>query len=306
MTEADLAEFTPFPEKFMELQGWSLRMLDPQLDLAPSPLEKVLVIASIARSGSSLLCEDLRLTGGAGVPKEYLNPRTIRSDGSLSELRLHPPRRRTSARIALRFSATTRGHASSPIRLYSARQVTSYLRRCVSLRTTPNGVFSLKVQPEHWQRQPTGTSPLGAALRDIPSSWVFLRRSDRLRQAISWAKADQTAQWVSAQPAAAMRTPSYDEQLITRMLDRIKEEEEHWEEYFQAHRIETLRITYEDYCQDRVAGIMTISAFAGLGVTPSRLSDMPRQADDLNEEWRARYLSSHPTANGVTRRNEPF
>ena len=48
------------------------------------------------------------------------------------------------------------------------------------------------------------------------------------------------------------------------------------EEHFRAQHLRSSPIVYEDHRQDQVARIMMISELAGLGLTSSRLSEMPR------------------------------
>ena len=60
-----------------------MALLDPRngspFDLSPPKEDpRVWVMASVPRSGSTLLCRLLWDTGGVGAPKEYLNPMQLR------------------------------------------------------------------------------------------------------------------------------------------------------------------------------------------------------------------------------------
>ena len=65
-------DLTPAGDAFRSLPGWSISTPDARLDRPERKVEQVLVIATIQRSGSNLLAEDLRLTEQMGVPRQYL------------------------------------------------------------------------------------------------------------------------------------------------------------------------------------------------------------------------------------------
>ena len=130
------------------------------------PTRRSYMVCSVPRCGSSLLCELLCNTGIAGAPTEFFDPEQM---GQFRE----------------RWRAPTQAE---------------YLARLLERKTSPNGVFGIKV---HWGQ-------LGAALGDSDPAEVFpglryvhIHRADELRQAISWVRALQTSQWASTHEARA-------------------------------------------------------------------------------------------------------
>ena len=85
---------------------------DFEYDVAVEPVVSYM-ICSLPRSGSSLLCEALANTLHAGMPAEYFNPGII-------------------ARMERRWNVGS---------------FDDYLRKLLARKTSPNGVFGLKV---HW------------------------------------------------------------------------------------------------------------------------------------------------------------
>ena len=145
--------------------AWAPRstLSGPESDLPPyaGPVSTVL-IAFTPRSGSTLLAHALRGTGLCGVPHEYLN--FVHMD----DFR----------------------HRLGPL------PVTSLLAWLKRHRTTPNGVFGIKASVLHLQEELLvhNISPR-AVFGAVRCVWI--ERADKVRQAVSFARANQTDQWNS-------------------------------------------------------------------------------------------------------------
>jgi LPS sulfotransferase NodH len=220
------------------------------------------MICSVPRSGSSLLCEMLANTLHAGMPAEYFRPDRI-------------------AMFKRRWGVAT---------------FDEYRRALLERKTSPNGVFGLKV---HWaqygptveDRDPTGLFP--------NIRFIYIRRLDRVRQAVSWVRAFQTGSWSTLLGPETPRQPLFDREDIERKLSRLERDEEGWEELFQGHGISPHRMTYEELAASpeaaarEVLSLLDVELPAGFGLEPPL---MERQADELSEEWVARYLAESPRA----------
>ena len=292
--EDDGLPLLSFPEEFRALEGGPLNLRDARFDLRPAPLSKVLVIASMPRSGSTLVSEDLRVSGQAGVPTEYLAQAMTflasETEPFASPTRLVLPKARASWRAVDWASKRLHRDGSPPFSQFSSRSIESYLKRVAALRTTPNGVFSIKMQGSQMpayvgERRGISFESLGA-----PVLWLHLSRRDTLGQAISWTRAYQTEQWFHS--SGERRAVSYDEQTITQCLERIRRGEAWWEEYFARRGITPLAMDYEDYAEDRRAGVRRILEHFDLGYDDFELSAMRKQADEVSAEWRERFLAS--------------
>ncbi len=213
------------------------------------------VIASTPRSGSTHLAACLWRAGDLGAPLEYLNPLHIEQ---------------MSSRL---------GAAGRP----------DYWRALWALRTSPNGVFGHKLfQPYYVMaaREEPGFMPMLAA--DLT---VHLYRRDKVAQAVSLARAQQTQAWASW--GQENGPPGYDRDLIGRCLTSIARQEQWWATVFALVGAPSISIAYEDCVgrEDEVAG--QIRAALGLperaDCPPVRIQPLARQADQTSAEWIERF-----------------
>ena len=255
----------------------------PAYDLPPPPAEgmRTWILASVPRSGSTLLCRMLWETGGAGAPKEYLNPAQIRD----WEVRLGE-----SLWVRARHRALV-----GPLTVLAGRgrwddcRLAAYLSRLRSRRSTSEGWFGLKLHYHHFRR--FFLEPGRSVERFLgPTRWVAIRRRDRLAQAVSWARALQSGRWASHQRP---RWPAvYCRPQIEWLQRRIVEQESGWERYFERERIEPLRLEYEDLAADPEAAVRRVLRFLGLERAETMAVARPpirRQADERSARWIARY-----------------
>jgi len=238
------------------------------------PPERSYMICASPRTGSYLLSEGLAATGLAGRPTEFLSP----------SFQLYWSER------------------------WSPSTYPDYLERVVAAGTTPNGVFGLKVhssQLSHFLCQATGCARL--PLRDqaaVVEDWlpgvryVWLRRRDRVRQAVSYARALQTHVWWHGEPAPAPYgdpipgTQRFDFALIERCVESLGWENAGWASYFRANGIDPLELYYEDVAADRPAAVGQVLEY--LDLPPDAAARLPasrfqRQADAVSESWTQRY-----------------
>lgn len=232
----------------------------PEFDL-PTPTARLrpYAICCAARSGSTLLCDLLRRSGKMGVPEEYLNPEHL------------------AAEMAPRLGAQ-----SSDGTVVAA----TYLRELIRRRTTPNGVFGIKVlwsQAERWL--PSSTFRGLMARSDL----IWLRRRDVLAQAISLVIAQQTQVWHHRDAAGPRPEPFYDAEAIRRVLGAILSEEWAWGRFFEANQEQPTVVWYEDIVADpeRVCG--AICAAVGVAAGPFRI-ETRRLGGALNDQWARRWM----------------
>jgi LPS sulfotransferase NodH len=78
--------------------------------------------------------------------------------------------------------------------------------------------------------------------------FIYLTQQDKLRQAISMSKAQQTKIYSvkENQNVVPHQKPRFDYEQINWNLNRIYAGESGWERFFANHRIEPLKIVYED------------------------------------------------------------
>lgn len=171
------------------------------------------IICATPRSGSNLLCELLSSLGFVGAPEEHL---------------WDPP-----------------DTAPEPL--------AERWPRVLQAGTGDNGVFGIKLmwyQAERLERDlPAIVGMPGESLARVLAAtladprYIYLTRRDRLRQAISFARAMQTEQWRSMDTVA--RDPHYDAEAIAHGIRFLDQEEANWEEFFARNAVSPYRLTYE-------------------------------------------------------------
>src|SRR3954451_20274981 len=167
------------------------------------------MICAEPRSGSSLLAELLFNTGVAGAPTEY-------------------------------FDAGTMQRFQEVWRTPSFEQYVDALRR---KKTSPNGVFGFKV---HYEQYVDAFSARELSLLFPNLRFIRITRRDRLRAAVSFARALQTDQWASDHPARP-DAPVFDREQIAECLARIHDSARGWDRFFAQKSIAPLHVVYEDF-----------------------------------------------------------
>jgi LPS sulfotransferase NodH len=247
----------------------------PDHDLPGAASSQPYIIASVPRSGSTLLARLLWEVGGVGAPKEYLNPMQLRD----WEVRFGSP-------LSRPVHARLRGHLVGAVvgRTWTTRRLQQHLER-VRERRSSGGWFGLKLHHHHFERY--GGMPF--VERVLPGArWIRIQRLDRLGQAISWERALQSGQWAAWQPEG--RPVRYRRSALQRRLVAIEQAELGWDAALANHSV--LHVTYESLVE-RPEGVLG-EVLAWLGQSPPAMPPrMPtrRQTDDTSSQWRARWAS---------------
>ncbi len=230
------------------------------------PQSSYLICAS-PRSGSSLLAGVLRSSGVAGRPEEYF----------------------------------WRGDVPSWRERWGVRTDAEYLTAALEAGTTPNGVFGARIMWAYLddvaKLVARATRIAGEASAVLASAFpdlriVLLRRRDRVAQAVSWAKAEQTGVWYKGDTRGPQRLPSFDADLIHRLLEAVEEAERGWSSFVNDAAVDTLELTYEELARDPIAAGWSVLGFLSVPTTGIELQVQTQpQFDETNIEWIARYLA---------------
>jgi trehalose 2-sulfotransferase len=258
------------------------------------------IVCSTQRNGSTYLCRLLASTGVAGNPQEYFE---ARADTGMPP---HPgyflaglPRTGTGIRDDPR---PAEGPDYSDLRAVDSWE--SHLERTFRSGTTDNGVFAAKLM---WSQLPdleqhavsvpelagaTGAELLGRLFGN--PSYVWMRRRDKVRQAISLWRALQTRTWRIESPAADLdeRTLYYNFEGIEHLRRRLIADDESWGRFFLHSLIEPLELFYETDLETNPAGaVARVLAHIGVDEPPGwrPAARMVRQSDGLNEAWHDAY-----------------
>lgn len=237
------------------------------------------MIASLPRTGSTLLCRALWDTALAGSPKEYLNPMQVRD----WEARLGPDRLTRALHRSMRgawVGAAGRGR-------WSDARLRGYLRRVRLRRSTPNGWFGLKLHWHHHHRWFARPAREPEAFLG-PIRWVWLTRRDHTAQAVSWVRALQTGRWASWQPPGGRAR--YAPRAIARALRWIEAGEAGWRAWFGARGITPLALSYEALLQDWTGSLGRVFDALQLEAQPPP-QGLGQLADERSRAWIERFCA---------------
>jgi LPS sulfotransferase NodH len=215
-------------------------------------LRKLYLIATTSRSGSTHLCRMLAATGRLGEPDEYYNPR------------LRP----------------------AWMKLWGATDDAEYFQQLVARTSTPNGVCGIKVATTAFEHLRTS---LGTSFDLLDVRYIWLRRRDTLRQAISLYRAESTDIW--HWPAGAPRPtacPAFDAARIERCRREIDTANGYWRDWFAGEAALTpLELWYEDVTADPRAAIEQICRHIGVSNEnlPTPRNELCVMRDETTDAW---------------------
>jgi trehalose 2-sulfotransferase len=223
------------------------------------------------RSGSTLLCEMLYNTGIAGQPDEYFEV----GDKPIWE------------------------------KSWGVSTSAEYLVAAIKQGTTPNGVFGTKIGwselidlADELKQRPEYSEfsvydRLNAVFPNLHYIWI--KRENKVRQAISLVKAKQTGIWTVTADSSPrpMGKPAFSFQLIDLMAYELEAQDAAWERYFKKYNIQPFVVVYEELVANPEKTALQILRELGIPTeqvtfAPNRLK---QQADAESEEWVQRYYN---------------
>ena len=276
------------------------------------------LICATPRSGSTLLCEALGRTGIAGNPAEHFevlletgSPRRPRdyfqrsNDPEVWALLDDPAFQDVLGDYGGRFAE----HPDRENPSWSPPDFGELLNRALKKGTTSNGVFGTKIMWAYFRdfvRLARRAGREGVAPCEVPASvfpnlrrYVWVRRDDTTRQAISLWKALQTWTWRQGDSGgSATGKPPGDQELrfsfaaVDHLKLRIDEHNAAWQAFFEDCSVETARVVYEEMVEDYEGTMLRLLEEIGVNVPEDFVVEEPqmkRQADNLSEEWVHRY-----------------
>jgi len=231
------------------------------------------VICGVARSGSNLLSDGLRETGRAGRPNQFFLPA---------------------------FEAFFRERHG----LADDIAFADYVRAMINGTATSNEVFGFKLMAWYLrdfldrlkQTKAFGDpsdADLAVLLKAFPKlQFIRISRCDKLRQAISKARAAQTGLW-KVQPGRTEEGPAeYNRELIDRSLREEEEEERVWDSFFSENALQQFRVEYEELCRSYEPTIRAVLTYLEISVRRRIKISQPvtkKQSDAISAEWERRY-----------------
>ncbi|WP_415922494.1 Stf0 family sulfotransferase [Tateyamaria sp. SN6-1] len=235
------------------------------------------IICTAPRSGSTMLCGMLRATGVAGQPQSYFHRPDIPSwarglglegDAPLTDI------------IAAVKATGTQGLTGIRLQQHSH----AYMMHAL----------------QHYGD--TDPERIDAAFG--PTRYIWLRRQDKLAQAISLLRAEQTGLWhrnadgSDLERITPARDTGYDPDAITAQIARFDAADRAWLNWFADHSIAPWSLTYEDLVDTPQIALRMILIHLGLDQDIADTITVPTQklADATSDNWTQRY-QAHRLAN---------
>lgn len=224
----------------------------------------------MARSGSNLLSDGLRETGRAGKPNQFFLPAFeafFRNEHRLSD----------DVAFADYVQAMIRGTSTSN-EVFGFKLMGWYLHEFLA-RLRAAAAFS-------------GDNDLSLLRSAFPRvEFIRISRRDKLRQAISKARATQTGLWKVQPGRNESGDARYDRELIECAMREAEDEERIWDEFFAKNSIQPLAVEYEELCRSYEATIAAVLNFLHIGTRRANITSpvTKKQSDAVSAEWERRY-----------------
>jgi len=246
------------------------------------------IICATPRTGSTLLCDLLASTGVAGDPDSYF----------MTDL---------DPAWAARWGLPARTGQSEAV--YAAAR----LRAAIEAGRGPTPIFGLRLMNRHLGDL---LALIGAVHPGVQSDrarleaafgrvlYIHLARADKLAQAVSLVKAQQTGLWHIAPDGSEVerlsppRPPDYDFRTIAETLAAMEHEDRGWQDWFKAEGIAPLQIGYEELAADagavmrRICARLSVRAPAAARLRPG----VARLADRVSRDWMRRFRRDADTS----------
>ena len=270
--------------------------LDVENDIEPGPeaIKDTVIVAASPRTGSNLLVHTLSDLG-IGAGDEFWTERMLwagRARWGVPEIDLRGVAGQTKR--ALRRS--DRWWLS---RSFSRDDFVRYQRLVEQHRTTPNGIFVIKLFRLHVDQLERRNALIPQEVLPGRLHWVYQWRRDHVAQAISYLRADSTKAWVDTD---GTRTPSFDPDRlveadyaeIKRLVERFERNDAWWRAWFERHQITPIEFEYDDLVHDLPGALGRVLEPLGRSAPAQVVGATVRQRDEANGEVRRRFVERYP------------
>lgn len=246
------------------------------------------IICATPRSGSTLLCKLLSATGVAGKPNSYFHQPCI--SAWLKSLDLTPEKSVTKHEVLREVLNAVRQKGTADTNIFGLR----LMRKSFD--------FLMEQLDLLYPNLASDTDRFNAAFGR--TLYIHLTRSDKLAQAISLVKADQTGLWHMApdgtelERMAPPQEPTYDAAQIQQQMLELTAFDSTWANWFETEKITPLRVTYEALAADPAGNLAYILDRLGLdsnvarGVEPG----VAKLADQTSRNWAERFRTENAGA----------
>lgn len=221
------------------------------------------LICTVQRTGSELLCTLLHDTGIAGLPPRHeLCQACWQKEWTPEEF---------SANIACALRGATGGNGLCGTRMF----------------WNAWGLFLERAKLAFSEMDADDLEVLKAVFHEL--QFVWLRRQNKLRQAISfWRATTGGDQFRYPTDGTPVNVPEFDFDRISLFIHHVSEQEDNWKDWFDNHEITPMQVTCEDLLTDRERVIREVLEFLKLDCPADLPMPKPRvrqQADEHTERY---------------------
>lgn len=165
----------------------------------------------------------------------------------------------------------------------------AFVERVLDLSSTDNGRFGIKIFPRHLHEihHIYGLDFVRELSHHHDLALILLTRRDRLRQAISFAKARMNNQWRSDREIKGRA--KYDFDLICRCYFYIERSYAYWRSYLQITELPFDEFEYEALVDDVHPYLFRLAQVLDVATPSTPTTELRVQRDDQSEEWLARF-----------------
>jgi LPS sulfotransferase NodH len=188
----------------------------------------------------------------------------------------------------------------------------TFLREVIARATTRNGIFGAKLMWHQIESLEKKLRPmLAAGEPELPLSellnrafgnprFIWLKRADKVKQATSLVRAEQTGRWHSVDLTGWVGVPPtmpeecFDFAEIDLRVTTLKFWDSEWKRFFKRNGIKPLTLVYEEFAPHYEETLFRVLEFLGAKVRSSFVFPPPRlekQADETSQQWEAEYLA---------------
>lgn len=243
------------------------------------------IICATTRSGSTLLCKLLSDSAVAGNPQSYFHRPEVQAWAKALNVQIRNTESENETLCAIFRAAIDKGSGESD--MFGLR----LMRKSFDYFMHQLTVLYPDVQSDRMK--------IEAAFG--PTQYLHLTRTDKIRQAISVVKANQTGLWHMASDGTELernkpaQAPSYDEKAITQQVAELLEYDREWDLWFDQQKIRPHRITYENLEQDPTVQLSKLLQYLGLNCDAAKdvQPTVKKLADAVNDQWAERYRLEH-------------
>ncbi|MEO0697815.1 MAG: Stf0 family sulfotransferase [Pseudomonadota bacterium] len=247
----------------------------------PNAPLKSYVICTSPRSGSTMLCKLLAQTKVAGNPGSLFHKPSI--DAWLDYYDLDTAEFTTRRELLNGIFEAAKSRGKGETEVFGCR-----LQR---------GSFAFFIDQLRFM-YPGHTSDVGRIQAAFgPTQFIFLSRGDKLDQAISYIRAEQTGLWHRRADGSDLerqetrREEGYDPDAIRSQMAEFIEFDVAWRSWFEEQSVVPLEVSYERLSREPQKQLKRIlDALGAEGAIASTISTpTAKLADQINRQWRERF-----------------